>query len=294
MPRTRKPATKVDKKGESNGILTNSLTSTPVPSTDYMLSSKSPSITEQDILSAQNNNDLMKIIHSLTNTKQDEIFAEYKNKTEIQLQENDRLINNLQEELNNQQKIIDKLMAEKSDNILLQTPMKAKSQSQKMYVSPIRRKKTSKQEQEEINQDQLSKELETIGITLDMLELLTGLRIVHYEEDDSKFYFDVKQGSTNGNGSEVTMGYRLIIAKEFTSTAEINYVPTFINSLSDQDSDDDTNRLYEGSINERERNSRMLLDILPEYFCDNLTFPYNTLSQFYTKINRALNKGSKA
>ena len=294
MGRTRKTSGAADKKNENNGILSESLTSTPVPNATTTLSSnKSTNITEQDILSAQNNNDLMKIIHTLTNTKQDEIFTNYKKKSELQLQQKNQLINDMQQELNNKQKIIDKLLEEKPDTGLLQTPMKkARSEPQNMYVSPIRRKKTAKQEQEVINQDQLTKELETIGITLDMLELLTGLRIIHYEEDDSKFHFDLKQTSTNGSGTELTIDYRLIISKEFTSTAEINYVPTFLNALEDNYSETDDIDADDETMDSK-RNSQMLLDLLPDYFCDNLTFPYNTLSQFYTKMNRALNKGAK-
>ena len=295
MGRTRKTSGGSDKKNENNGILSESLTSTPVPSATTILSTnKSTNITEQDILSAQNNNDLMKIIHTLTNTKQDEIFTNYKKKSEVQLQQKNQLINDMQQELNNKQKIIDKLLEEKPDNGLLQTPMKkARSELQNMYVSPIRRKKTAKQEQEVINQDQLSKELETIGITLDRLELLTGLRIINYEEDDAKFHFDLKQTSTNGSGTELTIDYRLIISKEFTSTAEINYVPTFLNELEDNDSESDEIDVDDETMDSK-RNAKMLLDLLPDYFCDNLTFPYNTLSQFYTKMNRALNKGAKS
>jgi len=294
MGRTRKTSG-ADKKNENNGLLSESLTSTPVPDTTTMSSTINPTnITEQDILSAQNNNDLMKIIHALTNTKQDEIFTNYKKKTELQLQQKNLLINDMQQELNNKQKIIDKLLEEKPGNDLLQTPMKKpRANTQNMYVSPIRRKKTAKQEQEVINQDQLSKELETIGITLDMLELLTGLRIINYEEDDSKFHFDLKQTSTNGSGTELTIDYKLIISKEFTSTAEINYVPTFLNELGDNDSEADDIDV-DVHIIDAKRNAKMLLNLLPDYFCDNLTFPYNTLSQFYTKMNRALNKGAKS
>ena len=123
MGRTRKTSA-ADKKNENNGILSESLTSTPVPDTTTMLSTINPTnITEQDILSAQNNNDLMKIIHALTNTKQDEIFTNYKKKTELQLQQKNLLINDMQQELNNKQKIIDKLLEEKPGNDLLQTPV---------------------------------------------------------------------------------------------------------------------------------------------------------------------------
>lgn len=229
-------------------------------------------ITESDIISSSSPQQLVDIINKLTSTTQDEIFLSYKTQMEAQLAESHKIINELQQDIIAKNTIIDSLQVNNKNNATSQTPSRA---SQNVYKSPIRRKKN----ESTITQDQLSKELETIGITLDMLELLTGLRIVNYEEDDVKFHFDITQTSTAEAVSEgttpngLTINYRLIISKEFKSTAEINYVPTFLK-------DDD-------------ENSEKLREILPEYFCDNLTFPYNTLSQFYTKINRALNKGVK-
>lgn len=292
MARTRKPPSARDKKSGSEGITERDLTSTPISNSLNMLSlNTQTNVTEKDILAAQNSNDLMKIIESLTNTNQDELFNRYKEKTEVQLQQNSLLINELQEELQNKQEIIDSLLQQKPGDVALETPMKAKNKPQNMYVSPIRKKKTSNLEPGVIHHDQLSKELETIGITLDMLELLTGVRIINYEEDESKFHFDVKQTSTNGDNTELSIEYRLIIAKEFTSTAEINYVPTFLKDINDSYSDDID---VDDDSSDPKSNPKLLMQLLPDYFCDSLTFPYNTLSQFYTKMNRALNKGAKS
>ncbi|CAH2353193.1 hypothetical protein CLIB1423_09S04874 [[Candida] railenensis] len=266
-----------------------------IPPSAALVSSKTV-ITEKDIFNASSSTqELVSLINTLTSTSQDKLFDDYRAKTQMQLDESYRIIEELNQEIAAKNEIIERLKVSSSKSALNldQTPSKQPQSSQNLYKSPIRRKKTT-DVADLITQDQLSKELDTIGITLDMLELLTGLRITNYEEDDNKFYFDISQSSTaessdekkkkNGasappapaSGNSLTIVYRLVIAKEFDSTAEINYVPTFLKEGSDDD------------------HIERLKDILPEYFCDNLSFPYNTLSQFYTKINRALNKGVKA
>lgn len=244
-------------------------------------------ISEEDILTASSGNDLIGIIHQLTNTKQDELFRAYKKEAEKKLEQCKSTIKDLEKELERKQEIIDK-SANISSDAFLETPLKNKKNST-MYISPIRKRKSSEQGSSLISQDQLSKELETIGITLDMLELLTGLRIVNFEEDKSKLHFDVKQTSTSGGDSEISVEYRLVIGKNFTSTAEINYIPSFLEAL-DEASDESINMSDDGTRS----NARILTKVLPDYLCDSLTFPYNTLSQFYSKMNRALNKASKS
>lgn len=267
-----------------------------IPPPTAVVSSKTV-ITEKDIFNASTSTqELVLLINTLTSTSQDKLFEDYRAKTQTQLDESYRIIEELNQEIAAKNEIIERLKVSSSSKVALnvdQTPSKQPQSSQNLYKSPIRRKKTT-DVADLITQDQLSKELDTIGITLDMLELLTGLRITNYEEDDNKFYFDILQSSTaessdekkkkNGasappapaSGNSLTIVYRLVISKDFDSTAEINYVPTFLKEGGDDD------------------HIERLKDILPEYFCDNLSFPYNTLSQFYTKINRALNKGVKA
>lgn len=244
-------------------------------------------ISEEDILTARNGNELIGIIHQLTSTKQDELFKTYKKEAEKKLEQYKSTIKDLEKELERKQEIINK-SANTSSDAFLETPLKNKK-NLTMYVSPIRKRKSSEHDSSLISQDQLSKELETIGVTLDMLELLTGLRIVNFEEDKSKLHFDVKQTSTSGEDSEISVEYRLVIGKNFTSTAEINYIPSFLEAL-DEASDESMNMSDDGTRS----NARILTKILPDYFCDSLTFPYNTLSQFYSKMNRALNKASKS
>ncbi|CUM65506.1 uncharacterized protein PRCAT00003151001 [Priceomyces carsonii] len=231
-------------------------------------------ITEQDILASNNSKDLMNFINTLTNTSQDEIFKKFKQTTSLQLKQDSQLIKQLQNELHEKQMHVDSLTKEIAT---LKSQSGVSPESLNTFESPIRGKNTKSNL---INENQLSKELENIGITLDMLELLTGLRIMNYQEDESRFFFDVKQNSTND--SQVFIEYRLIISKNFGASAEINYIPTFL-EIEETD-------YYGDDYEEKNDNCKILRKVLPDYLCDNLSFPYNTLSQFYTKINRALNK----
>lgn len=273
---------KVNKKlKELNGVNDEDKSRTSTAPVSTILPRKSNHITEKEILESTQGKDLLKLINSLTNNEQDVLFNEYKQKTSLQFKQDSQLIKQLNAELIEKQKIIDQLLKEKSASKSSYTDTPIKSTKERTYESPIR-KKQKHNSSNIVPQDQLSKELENIGITLDMMELLTGLRIVDYREDETKFYFDIKQNSTNNN--QIYIEYRLIISKKFESTAEINYVPTFL-EVEDQ-SFDDENEEVEQMI----ENARLLKDNLPEYLCDNLSFPYNTLSQFYNKINRALHK----
>lgn len=288
MVRTRKQAGGRSKEGSAHAPKSRNLTDKSTSEEPEMKKVNiGTNISEEDILTARSGNELIGIIQQLTNTKQDELFKAYKKEAEKKLEQYKSTIKDLEKELERKQEIINK-SANTSSDAFLETPLKNKK-NPTMYVSPIRKRKSSEQDSSLISQDQLSKELETIGVTLDMLELLTGLRIVNFEEDKSKLHFDVKQTSTSGDDSEISVGYRLVIGKNFTSTAEINYIPSFLEAL-DEASDESMNMSDDGTRS----NARILTKILPDYFCDSLTFPYNTLSQFYSKMNRALNKASKS
>lgn len=267
--------------------------------------------TEADIIGSKQTGQLMGYINSLMNSDQERIFSSYKKEASVQMEKDAELILQLVEEAQDKDNVIEELQKElqayreggvKPEKNATATPLKSakkpdllyESASTGVYESPIKRKKNSKlNEPALINKDDISQELKTIGITLDMLELLTGLRIVDYDEDRTKFHFDVKQASTvsaeDGAAADVkviTIQYQLVISKKFESTAEVKYVPTFLNHLDasgPQPNADEGLRLTAAKLNK----------YLPDYFCDNLTFPYNTLSQFYIKMNKALNKIAK-
>lgn len=246
-------------------------------------------ITEDDILSAVSPTEVVKLINSLTTTAQDEIFSRFRTKAEAQAEHNQKLIleltrqlDNLQLEVASKQAEIDQLQLAVGNqtHIKSNTPIK----SNQTFASPIRRKTLGFEDADvgnEIPADQLSRELELVGITLDILELLTGLRVANYEEDATSFYFDITQSSTNAGEEEeedkLTVEYRLTIRKDTAHAADISYEPIFL------DAADAAGKLR----------ARVLTSILPEYFCDNLMFPYNTLAQFYAKMGRALNKGKR-
>ncbi|KAK6461354.1 chromosome segregation protein Csm1/Pcs1-domain-containing protein [Scheffersomyces coipomensis] len=251
-------------------------------------------ISEEDVLESNRNHDLVEFINSLVNTKRDDLFTNYQAKAQSQIKNDHELIKQLNEEVSEKQSTIDKLLNEieqlkLSENKPIPNPKLEQVVNDVEYLSPIRSRKHKIVDM--IDQQSIKKEFEDIGFTLDMLELLTGLRIVNFTEDDDKYYFDVKQ--TTSNSSDVVyISYRLIVSKTFESTAEIEYIPTFLEDLDSEedeyaDDDDDNVRL---GANE---NARYLKKMLPDYLCENLSFPYNTLSQFYAKVNRALHKGSK-
>ncbi|EGW33657.1 uncharacterized protein SPAPADRAFT_133618 [Spathaspora passalidarum NRRL Y-27907] len=223
-------------------------------------------ITEQDILTTTDSEDLIELINDLTNTKQDEIFTKYQTKMQSQLENDHMLIQELQLELRRKNDTIDKLLDEIS-----QLKQSQSGEAELTFESPIRKRQP-------MNDITLTKELENISITLDMIELLAGVRVVNFQEDDSMLYFDVKQSSP-----PLFITYQLIISKEFEATAQVNYVPTFLDALENEfDHGDDEVDIVE--------NARFLKRILPDYLCEKLLFPIDTLAQFYSKVGRALHK----
>ena len=238
-------------------------------------------ITEQDIVLATSSNDLLGYINTLVGSDAEAHLREYKRTAELQIENDASLIRQLKTELQRKQDLIDTLTRQvlrlqdngsASSRDAHATPQKRLAGE--MYQLPIR---TSSASTLMISLEDLALELKTIGVTLDMLELLTGVRITNYEEDKDKFHFEVKQSSTNGEDdpSTITVEYKLVIKKLFEQSAEVNYIPTFLKEVPT-------------SVKNRLRKN------LPDYLQDSLVFPYNTLSQFYAKMNRALNKSAKS
>ncbi|KAK6198461.1 CSM1-like protein [Scheffersomyces amazonensis] len=261
-------------------------------------------IEEKDILTVKNSEELISLINNLVHTKQDSIFENYKLKVQKQLDNDHELIKQLNQDLSDKQNIVDNLLNDieelksklsvngnnKNDinnnsNNHSKIELDSEREFDSIYQSPIRIKKNKPVDL--INQKAIQKEFEDIGFTLDMVELLTGLRIINFTEDDEKFYFEVKQSSSNSS-DVVYITYKLVISKTFESTAEIDYEPTFLEALEDEYEEDDENELS------AVENAKYLKTILPDYLCENLSFPYSTLSQFYSKVSRALHKRSKA
>ncbi|CAX40537.1 conserved hypothetical protein [Candida dubliniensis CD36] len=215
-------------------------------------------VMEQNILNSDNEQ-LVELINSLVNTKQDELFTKYKAKAESQLESDHELIESLQAELKAKDDKIEALLEELSS---------LKQDSSMEFASPIRKKASGR-----LSQDELAKERQNICFTLDMIELLTGVKVINFENNSEEYIFDIKQSSSVRSG--LTMYYQLVLAS--SPNPEINYIPTFLDALEGEEVED-----YE--------NAKILQKLLPDYLCENLSFPFDTLAQFYGKVNRALNR----
>ncbi|EER32159.1 conserved hypothetical protein [Candida tropicalis MYA-3404] len=218
---------------------------------------KSTVVTEQELVGASNE-ELIDIINTNINTKQDELFTKYKSKVESQLEQDHELIESLQLELQDKNSRIEQLEEQLAS---------LKIDSAVEFASPIRKKTVGR-----LNQDELAKEREHISLTLDMIELLTGVKVVNFENTEDEYIFDIKQSSMK---QELVVHYQLVLST--IPNSEINYFPTFLDAL-------------EGDEVEEYENTKRLQKVLPEYLCENLSFPFDTLAQFYGKVNRALNK----
>lgn len=251
-------------------------------------------ITEADILAANSPAKLTSLINSLVSTEQDDLFERYRQTTRLQLSNDSRLIAELRSELSVKQSTIDTLLSQiqklqesiddPAGTILPVNSTPQKGRKLDMYQSPIRKKSSSLM----VHQDDMENELKTIGITLDMLELLTGVRMINYEEDKERFYFDVKQTSTNmeHDVDSVSVEYKLVIKRKFEQAAEVTYVPAFLRNLKTV--------LKDPEQELKNQDAARVAKHLPDYLQENLIFPYNTLLQFYTKMNKALNKSTKS
>lgn len=248
-------------------------------------------ISENEIMSIDSSKKIYSILKDLVQTKQDVLFQEYRKsaKERISQLENER--NYLHEQLSVKQNTIDTLASQILDlrNGIpfsrgndLTTPKKA---PQQMYESPIRNTKNSSAM---IPQADMAEELKTISFTFDMLELLTGVRVTNYEEDKEKFYFDIRQTDTGREVDDVAVSidYRLVIKRKFEQTAEVTYIPVFLKNAKAKTSDKEQQM--------RNEHARHVEAHLPDYLCDNLKFPFNTLLQFYGKLVKALNKTGRS
>lgn len=244
-------------------------------------------ISENEIMSINSSKKIYSILKDLVHTKQDVLFQEYRLSARERISQLENERNYLQEQLSVKQNTIDTLASQIQDlrkgnsssrGNDLTTPKKP---SQQMYESPIRNTKNSSAM---ISQADMAEELKTISFTFDMLELLTGVRVTNYEEDGEKFYFDIRQSDTGRevDGVAVSIDYRLVIKRKFEQTAEVTYIPVFLKNAKVKTSDKEQQMKNE--------HARQVKAHLPDYLCDNLKFPFNTLLQFYGKLAKALNK----
>lgn len=292
-PTSDPPSPKVD-------VLASLRTDTPskIKVLSTALSQKTPSsaVLEADILTAKSTGKLADYLSRLLTSDLENDFKEYRNVAHRLEEVSNEIISLLRLQLETKQETIDVLaqqllelqnaLAEQQDgsnSAPSLTPQRGRKAE--LYQSPIRKQKTGAAM---IPPDELAEELKTISFTLDMMELLTGVRIINYEDDKEKFYFDVKHTSTASepNVDPISIEYRLVIRRKFEQTAEVTYIPVFLNDLS--------KRAKDAEQEAKNHDARKVKPHLPEYLLDNLKFPYDTLLQFYTKVGKALSKSSKA
>ncbi|GEQ71570.1 hypothetical protein JCM33374_g5255 [Metschnikowia sp. JCM 33374] len=296
----KSPRTKTQSKTRQVSAETEiSKTSALVRALSVSQKSSGVSVTEADIIAAKSPSQVTKLINTLVSTDQDELFRQYKETSEEQQVKDSQSIAELTTKLDERQTTIDTLTAQISElqNSLdtaeekleaigdtsthAQTPQRRRGKE--MYQSPIRRKPSDAM----VHRTKVDDEFKTIAFTFDMLELLTGVRIISYKVDDDKFLFDVKQTSTvtEQESDVVTIEYQLMIQRDFEEKAEVTYIPVFLDALG--------KRARNAEQEAKNKDAERVKVHLPGYLQQSLNFPYNTLSQFYIKLSKALNKGTK-
>ncbi|KAG7191954.1 uncharacterized protein KQ657_002560 [Scheffersomyces spartinae] len=251
-------------------------------------------VTIEEIYRAQENDELMGLLSRLQGN--DLAFTKYKNTMSQLLEQQEKMIHKLNEQVSKQEEKEKALVKEMNrlkyaTQSTAGTPIKRKRgeriqqeddeddmdededevedgpNNPKTFMSPIRQKTKTK-----ISEPDMVREMENIAITFDMLELLTGVKVNNFQDDDTKFYFEVKQASRDNE--EIYIEYSLVLLKDLAHAGQIQYDPTFLE-------DSDVNRVNQ------------LKQILPAKLCGPLTFHYDTIAQFYDKVSRALTKASQ-
>lgn len=128
----------------------------------------------------------------------------------------------------------------------------------------------------------LELELEQIGVIFDMLEVITGLRIHNLADGALTMTFECSQMALEPQDEQpFTWDYRLVVQKG--ADGDIVYEPEV--------DGEQLAALAQGDLDpaDRVRVERMRR-VLPDYFQDSLSFPYNTLPQFFSNLGKALTK----
>ncbi|KAI5961818.1 CSM1 [Candida pseudojiufengensis] len=221
--------------------------SRPISSTSnsFTTSDLDVSYFTKDSIDDTNIDTLIDLINDNTHSKADIIHSKYRDIND-QLRENDHiLIQQLQEENERLQQKIEELNYSNE------------------FTSPIRKNK--------IRDIDIDQERENISFSFDLLELMTGLKVINYEENDNEIQCDIRQTNSNKN---IWIEYQLIINK--LDTKQINYIPKFLH-------DDEENE-------QNKSNLKKLNKLLPDYLMEYLSFPGESLAQFYSKVSKALNQ----
>ncbi|RKP31315.1 hypothetical protein METBISCDRAFT_22491 [Metschnikowia bicuspidata] len=124
--------------------------------------------------------------------------------------------------------------------------------------------------------------------SVDMLQLLTGVRFVKFRQDEHQYYLDAKQTSTE-NGVDVSnpaaVLYRIVIPKDYEVTDDVLYIPQFIHSL-DAKATEEEQKI-------RKELATEISELIPEVMCQNMRIPFTKLLQVYDRMALALRKTGK-
>lgn len=248
-----------------------------------------PIVTEEEIMALTSSKKLVNLINRLIGAK-DVAFQRHKELSQQRIASLEREVTYLQDQLITKQNTIDNISSHlsslasetKGSTHDLMTPKRGATI---MYESPIR---SNKESSALITSSEIEDELRTINFSLDMLELLTGARVVNYSENNDTYYFDIKQTDTSKEitDTSVSIDYKLVISKTVVAAAEVTYQPLFMKELNNEPADE-AQRL-------KKKQTELVKSNLPPYLLENLKFPFNTLLQFSAKITKALNKSGRS
>ncbi|KAG7817794.1 hypothetical protein KL928_003693 [Ogataea angusta] len=218
---------------------------------------------------------LTSIFNDLATSKTEKMFQDYKKLSERKHQASETLINNLTKENQKLRSSLKSLQVGKQNS--------KETELMKRQIETLKRENTrlsseieslsAKRGSNKSEIDNAVAELDLMGTKLEIAELLTGLTCQEYIEDSENMIFKMKQ-----QGETCYLIYQLLISK--TGAGEIVYIPILKHEESQSGSDRE----------EWTENLNKLEKVLPDYLLDNLTFPSNTLYNFYNKLGRSLNK----
>lgn len=218
-------------------------------------------------------------LKGLTNISQDlsrkseKNFQEYKKQAEKRTRTAETLISNLTKENSELKAQLKSLRGDRRprdiDGLQRQVEVLKK---QVEHAKEIEEKVEAENQHLEKEFDQAVGEMDLFTTKQEMIELLTGVSCVSYDENKTSITFRMRH-----LGEESTLFYELIIGK--SSLGELIYRPEFDQPAEWKPEDGDWHH-----------NVNVLKQVLPEYLTDNLTFPSNTLRNFYAKVSKSLSK----
>ncbi|OWB68454.1 hypothetical protein B5S33_g4456 [[Candida] boidinii] len=214
---------------------------------------------------------LTSILTELTNTKSERMLIEFKKTAEKRFNTSDKLISNLTKEITYLKTQLSNQKREKSNESVEINKLKSENESLLEKIESLNSNNEVFKIEIEKNlnlNENIIKEKNLNNTKFEIIELLTGLTCIEFHENQENLSFKLKQ-----TGDSCILYYQLLISKNGSS--DIVYIPDLDNTKDIEDSS---------------KNKENLKTYLPDYLLDNLTFPANTLNNFFSKLSRSLNK----